>query len=258
MNIYLYLSLIPEALIASMLPPEKFGSYLAVGTRKRSHGEAIFFELDPHLKSDYFNLTDLDKRCRPHPNGEPKRTLYLSIYRVLEHVPFEAVKDLFLTTQDGRVLPLQKSSAAAPTSTELHLYQELAPITPLIASNLDPQSFCRFVTDVKHSIFVPKLAFFDLDISGLAEDPLHAAVDDLPYKNLDHLRDCLYGLLENPEKPTKTVDRSLYCDILFRTVKSGFYIGDQNHTLFYPFPSKEELDIKHHNWWRSANTLLPA
>ena len=35
-NIHLYLSLIPEALIASMLTPEEFGVYYAVGTANKS------------------------------------------------------------------------------------------------------------------------------------------------------------------------------------------------------------------------------
>ncbi len=256
MKIYMYLSLIPEALIASMLPPEKFGAYLAVGTRKRTRGEAVFFQVDSALKSDYFKLDDLDKRCAPHADGQPKRSVYVSIYRVLEYVPLNALKDLYLVTMDGRVLQLPKSTTSAQSSEDLHLYQELAPVTPLIASNLDPLSFCRYITDSKNSVFVPKLAFFDLYIGGLAEDPLNASADELPYKNLDHLRDCLYGLLENPEKPTKTVIRSLHCEILYRTVQSGFFIGDQNDFLYYPFPSIDELEEKHHAWWRSANTVL--
>ena len=40
---YLYFSVTPEALIASGLQPEEFGSYLAVGTQKRARGQAVFF-----------------------------------------------------------------------------------------------------------------------------------------------------------------------------------------------------------------------
>ena len=43
---HLYLSMIPEALIASMLTPEEFGVYYAVGSEKKSRGQAIFFEID--------------------------------------------------------------------------------------------------------------------------------------------------------------------------------------------------------------------
>lgn len=255
METHLYLSLIPEALVASMLPPEKFGNYLAVGTRKRTHGEAIFFELDRNFQSKFFKLDDLEKRCTPHADGQPKHSLYIAVYRVLEHIPLDALKELYLTTMDGRVLPLSQKAALMPASSELYLYQELAPVTPMIASNLDPASFCRFVTDAKNSVFVPKLAFFDLSIGVLAEDPQNASADELPYKNLAHLRDCLYGLLEHPEKPTKTVIRSLHCEILYRTIKTGFYVGDQNGILYYPFPAVEEMEQLHHAWWRSANAV---
>ncbi len=43
---YIYLSITPESLIGSMLPPDEFGAYLATGTKKRNKGQAIFFELD--------------------------------------------------------------------------------------------------------------------------------------------------------------------------------------------------------------------
>jgi len=257
MKIYLYLSLIPESLIASMLPPEKFGAYLAVGTRKRTRGEAVFFKVAPDFQSRYFRLNDLETRCAPHADGQPKHSLYISVYRVLEHVPLDALQELYLTTLDGRVLQLSKKTATMPHSSELYLYQELAPVTPMIAGNLDPASFCKFVTDAKNSVFVPKLAFFDLNIGELADDPKNGSAKELPYKNLDHLRDCLYGLLEHPEKPTKTVIRSLHCEILYRTVKTGFYVGDQQGVIFYPFPTVEEMEKLHHAWWRSANTLIP-
>lgn len=42
MTIHLYFSLIPEALIASMLPPEQFGQYYATGHKYKSKGQAIF------------------------------------------------------------------------------------------------------------------------------------------------------------------------------------------------------------------------
>ena len=46
MNKYIYLTCTPEALVASMLPPEGFGMYLSTGTKKRNKGQTIFFEVD--------------------------------------------------------------------------------------------------------------------------------------------------------------------------------------------------------------------
>jgi hypothetical protein len=42
---------------------------------------------------------------------------------------------------------------------------------------------------------------------------------------------------------------------LFRTVKNGFFIGDSKDFAYYPFPSIDEMEDKHHEWWRSANVV---
>ena len=56
MTVHLYLSLIPEALIASMLPPEEFGVYYTVGYTKKTSGQAMFVELDPDFRHDFFRI----------------------------------------------------------------------------------------------------------------------------------------------------------------------------------------------------------
>ena len=48
-----------EALVASHLEPEAFGLYMAVGTRKNTKGNVMFFEIDPNMKSSYFDLSIL-------------------------------------------------------------------------------------------------------------------------------------------------------------------------------------------------------
>ncbi|WP_246327472.1 hypothetical protein [Candidatus Competibacter phosphatis] len=54
MTAYMYFSLIPEALIVSMLPPEQFGQYYATGHKYKSKGQAIFFEVDPAFRNEFF------------------------------------------------------------------------------------------------------------------------------------------------------------------------------------------------------------
>jgi len=255
MKTYLYLSLMPESLIASNLPPEEFGNYFAVGTKKRTRGQAMFFEVDPNFESEFFPLKDIEAKCIPHPDGTPKRSVYLSIYRVLEHLPLAQLKKLYLVTDDGRVLGLDKAQYIPSEEKELHLYQQLCPVTPRVASRLDAIDFCRFITDTNKNVSVPKLIFVELILDDLAKDPVHAKTNNIPYPNIDHLRDCLIGLQERRDKTTKTVIRYLQGDILYRTCKNGFFVGDQNEFYYYPFPSKEELEEKYHSWWRSALTI---
>jgi hypothetical protein len=252
MSTYLYLSLTPEALIASMLSPEEFGNYLAVGTKKRTRGQAMFFELDINQMTNHFPLSEIEKKCVPHDNGVPKRSVYLSIYRVLEHVPLNALKSLYLTTDDGRVLELNQGTYIPEGNSELHLYQEICPVTPRIASFYSPNEFLKHVTNTEQPVSVPKLVFVELQLNELATDPLNGAVNNLPYPNVDHLRDCLNGLHTDPKKATKTVIRTFQEEIFFRTCKNGFFIGDKDDMIFYPFPSIEELNTKYYAWWRSA------
>lgn len=258
MKKYLYLSLTPESLIASMLPPVEFGTYLAVGTLKKSRGQAMFFEMDMAAMKDMLPGDYIEKRCVPNEKGEPKRSVYLSIYRVLERVPLHALKDLYLVTNDGRVLQLQRGAydALKEKKDELHLYQELGPVFSRIASSLAPTEFFRYMTDPTQYTSVPKLVFVELLLNGLAMDPEKAADDNLPYPNIAHLRDCLIQLKREPNKLKKTILRSVHGNLSYRTCIKGFFIGSREELRFYPYPDICELNANYHVWWRSANSVL--
>ena len=252
MKKYLYLSLTPEALIASMLPPDEFGNYLAVGTKKRTRGEAIFFEVDMDKVGNNFPLELVEERCHAKEDGTPKRSVYLSVYRVLEHMPLEALKDLYLVTDDGRVLMLSKQEYVQQDNHDLHLYQELSPVTPMIASIANPIEFSKLMTNTGNPVSVPKLFFVELELGDLANDPKNGKTNNLPYPNIEHLRDCLISLKNKPDKPSKTVIRIFKGELFYRMCKNGFFIGENEKLLFYKFPSLEELNENYHVWLRSA------
>ena len=104
MSKYVYLTSTPEALVASMLPPDGFGMYLSTGTKKRNKGQTIFFEVDLGKIEDIIDVDSLEKRCVAKEDGSPKSSVYLSVYRTLEMVPLPALKSLYLTTDHGCVL----------------------------------------------------------------------------------------------------------------------------------------------------------
>lgn len=250
MKKYLYLSLTPESLVASHLPPAEFGHYLAVGTRKRLRGQAIFMELDQNKYRD-LPLEYINRRLVPYENGEPKRSLYLSIYRVLEFIPLAAMMHLYLATDDGKVLEIQQGSYRNEEADLVHLYQQFNPISTRVASKLSPPEFIRFLTEPGKQVHVPRLFLVELKLNRLARDP-EAPLQDLPYPNPDHLRDCLGRLLGSEERLTKTVIRQYRGDLPYRTIKTGFFVGDQEDYRYYPFPGTRELEGKYYTWWRSA------
>jgi hypothetical protein len=254
---YVYLSLIPEGLIASMLPPEEFGSYFATGSHKRSHGQALFFEVDvDQISRSDFPLDLIGERCHPHPDGHPKRSVYLSVYRVLERVPRSALTAMYLTTDDGRVLRVEPRPFEPHPEEQLHLYQEFCPFTPRVASRLSPVHFAKLITNPELPVHAPRLVFCDLVLGDLHRDPDSERVDDLPYANIGHLRDCLRELRNKPDKKTKTVNRQLTREVLFRTIRHAYFVGDQEGITAFPLPSKDRLEREYYAWWRSAQATF--
>jgi len=255
MTTHLYLSMIPEALIASMLSPEEFGTYYAVGAEKKARGQAIFCEVDPDFRDDFFRIDEGIRRCVPHEDGAPKRSIYISVYRVLEHVPLGALQRLYLVTQDGRVLGLDPSAEVPEEATGAHLYHEIAPVRTRVVSRLGPRAFFDLIVRNPTSLLsLPAVCFVELGLGELAEDPEYGAVRDLPYPGIDHLRECLVELRHKTVE-TKMVDRSAEPSFPYRTIQNGLFVGRrvEEEILYFPLPSQEELRADHYRWWRSAN-----
>lgn len=253
MSKFIYLTATPEALIASMLPPVEFGAYLSTGTKKRNKGQAIFFEVDLAQIEQLIDMDSLNLRCVPKVDGKPKSSVYLSVYRVLETIPLAAFKSLYLTTDNGYTLELKKSSydISKEIMGNLHLFQELLPVSPLVASELTPSAFLKRLTDGSIPIVLPKLFFVDLKLGELATNPKGGSVENLPYSNIGHLRDCLEILSGEYEKHMKTVQRVFSGSLLYRTIESGFYVGSKQEIIHYPYPTLDELENINYEFFRS-------
>jgi len=243
MSKYLYLSITPEALIASMLPPVEFGEYMATGTKKSNKGQMIFFEVDLEMVKNLVDNDYIEKSCVRHSDGSPKHSVYLSVYRVLETIPMRALKSLYLTSDNGIVLELPPTpyDNSGDDKATLHLYQELCPVSPQIVSEFCPPAFLKVLTDGSRQFHLPKLFFVEMKLGELANNPATGSAEHLPYTHVRHLRDCLLAL-SGYEKKMKTVVRSYNGSLLYRSVASGFYVGSGDDMIYYRYPSLPELD----------------
>ena len=253
MKPYLYLSLIPESLIASHLSPDEFGAYLSVGSQKRSRGQAIFFKFTDAFAAEQLGKHGLDANLGRTLGQPPRRSAYLGIYRVLEQVPLDAIESMHLATDDGRVLTLKPAAYQQDLAPRFHLYQEFCPVTPRVISTLEPRAFGQQMTEASQPISIPTLVFVELTLEALATDPEARNVDNLPYSNIEHLRDCMRELRAKPSKPMKTVVRQLQQDVLYRTLRNGFFVATTGGGFrYFPMPTREELESTLYPWWRSA------
>lgn len=254
MATFIYLTANPEALIASMLPPKEFGLYLSTGTKNRNRGQSIFFEIDADKIEKVIDKESVRRRCVEKPDGSPKSSVYLSVYKALEAIPLEAFKSLYLTTETGFTLELKGKpyDSSQESADRYHLYQELCPVTPLIATEYTPSQFMKHLTDGSTTIVLPKLFFVELKLGALAKSPLSGSIEYLPYANVGHLRDCFEIIMTEEDKHMKTVQRTFSGTLLYRIIENGFYIGNKDLIICYPFPSLAELEEVNYEFFRAV------
>jgi hypothetical protein len=250
--IHYYLSIFPvEAFIASELDPEDFGTYMSTGSKVGSLERIIFIETEGGF-GDYFDWNYAEEQCVSHPDGTPKHSVYLSVYRALEHIPLSVMKNLYLTTKDGRTLELESvNGASAPNHNGYYIYQELSPINPLVASTLKPEDFGNLVTSGKSKIFAPKLIFTDLKIIDFDNMEASGNIGPTYDKNLEHLKSCINAVVKK-EKQTKTIERSHIESFSYQSIDQGIYVCDAKNMLTYPMKSEEDLNTQHFEWAKSA------
>lgn len=246
-----YLSLSPiEALIASQLDPQQFGRYMAIGTKNGSHERIMFLEVDGGFGS-YFDWAYADRRCVAHENGEPKHSLWLSVYRVLEHVPLDAMGTLYLTTADGRSLAVERSDRIDVPERPFRVYQELTPLTPLVVSALNPVEFARYMTDPENHVSVPRVFFADLKVIDFNDTTETGNIGGAYDRNLEHLKQCVQDVTSMPDKPNKNVERSVSA-FSYQIIGLGLFVGDQEGVLHYPMPDLDTIRRDSYDWGRSA------
>lgn len=251
-----YLTIFPmEGLIASQLPPLEFGTYMATGTKNGSYEKLMFIEIEAGF-GDYFDWNHATERCVPHDNGEPKHSVWMSVYRALEHVPMDKMKSLYLATNDGRTLEIpQRGYDTFDNDHSYWVYQELCPVRPLVVSTYDPPTFSEYMTHENVKVSVPKIAFADLkviDFDNLEDTGNLGRTYD---RNIGHLQECIRSVTSDHPKKVKNVERSRTESFGYQIISHGIYVGSGRRLVAYPMPDAAEIRMHHYDWGRSAQIL---
>lgn len=256
---HLYMIVFPmNALVASQLEPAAFAQHYTIGSARHFTGKVIFAELDINFRNPYFKIDEYLQATVPHEDGSPKRTKFISSYRVLEHVPLDAIQNLYLVTVNGKALKLSPAAYTAENEPGLiRIFQEVAPVNNLIASRLDQRAFGSYITsDVAKG--APKLCFTQIDLNieeFLAESRnREIIVSPIPDSNPYRLLDCLLEMQQYENKPVKTISlSSVLHSISYRVLRHGFWFFDKDgNMLFFPMPTAHELETTYYEWTRNA------
>lgn len=255
---HLYAILYPNAaLVASQLEPDNFAKHYSIGSSRHYSGKVIFIEIDLSFRHEYFPIDEMLEQTVPHPDGRLKHTKFISTYRVLEHLDFKSMGDLYAVNVGGHALRIQKTPYTAVNDPGLvRIFQELNPVTLLVASTYDQREFGKILTQPDYPKGCPKLAFTQFD---LTIDKFLAEIETNPFMNSPFqgihphkLKDAVLELQDGKGKAFKSVSlASVFRSVSFAKIRHGFWICGGDEMAFYPMPSVQELEKNNHLWYRS-------
>lgn len=254
----LYMIVYPtNALVASQLDPDQFAQHYTIGSTKHYQGKVIFAELDPKFRDPYFEIDKYLKETE-RKDGLPKKTKFICSYAVLEHVDLKAMKALYLVTTSGKALKLESKPYTAKNEPGLvRIYQEITPLTNLVASTLDQRAFAKYLTTETKSKGAPKVCFtqYEFNVKEFEDankdhPVLHCPI---PETNPSLLHLYLQELEKDPKKATKTINlNSTLDEASYGLIRHGFWFADGKELVFFPMPTVAELSKNHYDWWRTA------
>jgi len=255
---HLYMILFPNtALVGSQLAPADFGKHFTSGSSKYYAGRLIFAEIDPQYRHNYFDLDATFGKLQPHDDGRPKATKYVSTYRVLEHVDFDAILNLYITTTDGATLELTPGEyEARHQGGFVRVFSEISPIAMLVLSDYNFMEFSKTITSPKSFVGAPKMFYtqIELDIREFLEDIEANPLMPPPIPDLHPaiLRDSIREIQRYKDKHTKGLSLANPLGLIsFRRLRHGFMFASQERNKFFPLPTAAEIERRNHRFWKS-------
>jgi hypothetical protein len=257
---HLYLVVHPNhSLVASQLDAERFIRHYVRESARYFEGKLVFVELDPGFRHPYFDIEGAYAQLKPHEDGSPKATKFISSYRVLEHVGFDAMGKLYVCDESGGFVALEGSppgTAPSHGGEELRVILEIDPVKFIVLTRLGLGEYARFATDSSNSKGAPRMLYAELDLSV---DDFMREAEESPYVSSffpgihpDRLRAAIVELRKSPSKYVKGI--ALYCPldrISYKLLRGGFVFASPEGIKYYPLLSLDEVERRYYKFWKN-------
>ncbi len=255
---HLYMILFPNtALVGSQLAPQEFAKHFITGSSKYYSGKLIFAEVDTGFRHNYFKIDEMLADLAPHDDGRPKSTKYVSTYRVLEHVDFDAIQHLYITTPEGYTLDLAPGPYEARHQPGfIRVFGEITPVSMMVLSDYNFMEFSKYITSPASFVGAPKMFYtqIDLEIEEFLKEIESNPLMQPPIPDIHPavLRKSILELRQYKDKHTKGLSlANPLGKISFRNLRHGFMFASQNQNKFYPLPSGSEIERTNYKFWKS-------
>ncbi len=246
-----------HALVASQLEPAQFARHYLAGSIRHYSGKVIFAKVDPSFRHPYFRIDEVLEQVDVHDDGRPKATKYVSVYRVLEHLDFTKLTNLYLSTPEGAVLELSPSEEVQTREAgPLRIFAEIAPVRLLVLTRTNFIEFGRHVTNPDEYHSVPSIVYTQIEFDAEAflndfeENPMLPS--PLPKVHPSKLRDAILEMKRRPRKPVKGLFVDSSFDVIpYRIVRHGFMFARGDEYRFFRLPSIHEIEKTNYKFWKA-------
>jgi len=255
---HLYAIMWPNyGLVASNLGPEEFGRHYTIGSSRFFKGSVLFAKVDQSFRHPFFPIDRVLEEVVPNADGEPKRTKFISTYRVLEHIDLKALGSLYVTSVEGTVLELKPASYQKKHQPGfIRAFQEICPMRSIALTFMTPQEFGRYITEPGQTKGAPAVMFTQIDfridhfLEMIEQNPYHNS--PIPNIHPQKLREQILEFRSTPNKRVKGISLDSALDkISFLKLRTGFWFAREDELIFYPIPSLSTLEQDHFDWLRS-------
>ena len=255
---HLYQILSPNpALVASQLSPGEFAKHYTSGSTRYFVGKVVFAEIDIEFRHPYFKVDEGIEGLEPHDDGRPKATKFVSSYRVLEHMSFDAIKTLYLASPEGFTIGLDPAPYDKTHQPGyLRVFIEMAPLRMLVLSRCNFVEFGKYITDPNFTKGAPKLFYAQVELN--IDEFLHDFEErptmqpPIPGVHPAKLRDAIGALRKNATNLGKGLSlESLFNAISYKSIRHGFMFASQEETKFFPMPSLDAIQAMNFRFWRA-------
>lgn len=261
---HLYLVVHPNhSLVASQLDPERFIKHYVRDSARYFEGKLCFVELDPSFRHPYFDVEGAYAQLKAHEDGSPKATKFISSYRVLEHVSFDAMGDFYYCDASGGYVALEAApgdeagDAAEPrrSGEELRVILEIDPVRFIVLTRLSLAGYAAFATDPGNAKGAPRMLYTELDLSI---DDFMSESEESPYVSSfypgihpERLRAAVRELRSSPGKYVKGMALSCPFDrISYKLLRGGFVFASREGTRIYPLLGLDEVERRYYKFWK--------
>jgi hypothetical protein len=255
---HLYVVLHPSpALIASQLEPERFARHYLAGSIRHYSGKVVFGEMDPSFRHPYFHIDEYLAEVKEHEDGRPKATKFISVYRILEHLDFSLILNLYLTTPEGAVLKLHPDDGVQTREPGLlRVFAEINPVRMMVITTMNFLEFGDLVTSPTILRSLPAMLYTQLEfdaesfLSDFKNNPVLPS--PLPKVHPSKLRDAIHELKSTSKKGTKglLLDSS-FDTIPYKMVRHGFMFARHGENRFFRMPPIGEIERDNYKFWKA-------